>query len=215
MTVIAVLINSKNDKICTTHFCNHFWARRYVSLPAFSLPSHSTTFVFPLRSQLWWWAVASAAATDCCSCRHHERSRRCRLLMAAPARTPWSSMAPVKGFDKKGHRQSNSRTETPCVVVVVLTYGYDDVSLHVATRSSTELWGPCPCGHDPPRSCANAHGPPKSTPTRSQCQRLLRGQRQGHHARASSRMKRSTHHPSKSETRTSLLNGDGHGMLCH
>ena len=31
------------------------------------------------------------------------------------------------------------------VVVVVLTCGYDDVSLHAATRSSTQLWSHVPC----------------------------------------------------------------------
>ena len=36
----------------------------------------------PLLGALWWVAAASAAAT--CSCRHHERSRSCRRLNAAP-----------------------------------------------------------------------------------------------------------------------------------
>ena len=44
------------------------------------------------------------------------------------------------------------------VVVVVLTCDYDDVSLHAATRSSTLLWEPCPCGHGS-RPCTCVQGP--------------------------------------------------------
>ena len=43
--------------------------------------------------------VASAAAIDCCSCRHHERSRRCRRLNAAPVSR--SAVCLPLGFDLK------------------------------------------------------------------------------------------------------------------
>ena len=46
----------------------------------------------------WWDTVATTAAIDCCSWRHHERSLRCRRLMAAP---PRSAMADRKSFHER------------------------------------------------------------------------------------------------------------------
>ena len=77
------------------------------------------TFVWPLGASNavptleceWWVTVASTATTVCCSCRHHERRRRCLRRHAAPRST---SMSTARVSTKKGHRQSNTRTETPC-----------------------------------------------------------------------------------------------------
>ena len=81
-------------------------------------------------------------------------------------------------------------------------------SLSITHHGMHRIMVSCPCGHD---TLPCAHGPKKSTPTRSQCQRLLRGHRQGHHVRASCRMKRSKHLRST----PGLLNGNRHGKLCH
>ena len=65
--------------------------RSNVSCPASSLGSSTTGLG---RCALWWRAVASSMATAVRTWRCHARSQRPRRLAAAPARSPWLSMAP-------------------------------------------------------------------------------------------------------------------------
>ena len=60
---------------------------------------------FAMGPYEWCPIVARAIAIDIRSCRHHERSRRSRRLRAAPARSPWHSIATAR--DEKEKRSTH------------------------------------------------------------------------------------------------------------
>ena len=120
-------------------------------------------FVCP-RGAAWWLVSARAIATLRRSCRSHCLRRRCRLVMAAPACSPWACDH-IKAL-KTVHQKNLCNLVEPCVVVVVvvvLTVCMTKMSVHERQRSSTELWEPCPCGHGS-RPCTCVQGPKKSPP---------------------------------------------------